>query len=233
MPPVSVSGARRLTPAQVAGFAVGAGFSGAALRTAVAVSFAENGSHDPAALGDTTITNATWGPSVGLWQIRSLKAEYGKGTTRDQKALDNPAFNAKAAYRISNGGKNWTPWSVYTSGAWKGQLAAADAAIAANGGWSGGTVGDPDVPADISVSVPSLDVPGAIANAVNGLLQSIFRAGISAMTVGVAVVLLVLGVVILLRSPLAKAAKGTAKVAGTVAPGGAVAKGAGKVAKVL
>lgn len=220
-----------LTPAQVAGFAVGAGFSGEALRTAVAVSFAENDTHDPARLGDTTITTSTWGPSVGLWQIRSLKAEYGKGTERDQRALDNPAFNAKSAFAISGGGKNWKPWTVYTNGNWKSRLAAADAAIKANGGKSGGTVGDPDIPKEDVTD--QLGIPGAILAGINGFAQNIVKMGLNAGVLIVALVLVILGVFILMRDPIKRAAAGTARVAGAVAPQGRVANAAGKAAKVL
>ena len=45
----------------------------------------------------------TWGPSVGLFQIRTLKAETGTGSDRDiQRLLNNPAEQVKAALNISN-----------------------------------------------------------------------------------------------------------------------------------
>ena len=72
-------------------------------------------------IGDITLVNATWGPSYGGWQVRSLVADYGTGRVRDAKLLPDPLFNAKAALAIYRGaGNKWTPWSTFTSGAYKG-----------------------------------------------------------------------------------------------------------------
>ena len=49
-------------------------------------------------------------------------------TRRDKFNLDsnsdlfNPIKNAKIAYHMSNGGKNWSAWSAYRSGAYKLRL---------------------------------------------------------------------------------------------------------------
>lgn len=97
-------------------------------RIATAVAMAE--SHGiPDAQGDTSIQDQTWGPSVGLWQIRSLRAEWGTGRTRDGSRLTDPNFNAKSMITISGGGQNWGPWSAYTNGAYRSHLAMTDAAI--------------------------------------------------------------------------------------------------------
>jgi cell wall-associated NlpC family hydrolase len=119
----------KLSLQQVAQYAKQAGFTGDALTIAVAVSCAENGSHDTVELGDLNLETAKWGPSVGLWQIRSLIADYGTGRTRDEAHLTDPLFNARSAYSISSGGRDWSPWSTYKSGAYKQFLSdAADAA---------------------------------------------------------------------------------------------------------
>jgi hypothetical protein len=73
-------------------------------------------------MGDIGLQNGTWGPSVGLWQIRSLKAQYGTGGDRDASRLTDPAFNAKAMVSISGAGANWRPWSTYTHGSYKKYL---------------------------------------------------------------------------------------------------------------
>lgn len=112
----------------VAQHARAAGFSGEALVTALAVAQAESG-WNASAVGDTGLVDAKWGPSIGLWQIRSLNAEQGTGKTRDQLALFDPTFNARSAYAISSGGTNWRPWSVFTSGAYKKHLSAARSAV--------------------------------------------------------------------------------------------------------
>jgi hypothetical protein len=68
---------------------------------------AYNASHD---------TGTRHGPerSFGLWQINTL-AHPGL----DESKLLDPEYNATAAYLISNGGKDWRPWSTYTSGAYR------------------------------------------------------------------------------------------------------------------
>lgn len=85
-----------LSTAEIAEHAYAAGFRGKALTTAVAVAMAESGGN-PKIKGDTTITDAKWGPSIGLWQIRSLRADYDTGRERDAKANLDPATNAKHA----------------------------------------------------------------------------------------------------------------------------------------
>ena len=112
--------AKPLTPVQVAQVARAAGFSGAALVVAVAVAGAESG-WDPDNIGDELLANQptgdgrTWGPSIGLWQIRSIKEEAGKGTLRDPTQLTNPAFNARSAFALYKGrGGDFTDWTVYT-----------------------------------------------------------------------------------------------------------------------
>lgn len=100
-------------------------------QVAVAIAMAESGLN-PNAEGDVTIQTSTWGPSVGLWQVRSLKADSGTGRTRDASRLKDPAFNAKSMAEISNGGTNWSPWSVYTSGAYRSNLNPVASAVAGN-----------------------------------------------------------------------------------------------------
>jgi lysozyme-like protein/D-alanyl-D-alanine carboxypeptidase-like protein len=121
-----------LSAAQIAAHAYSAGFRGMALTTAVAVALAESGGN-PKIKGDTTITDAKWGPSIGLWQIRSLRADYGTGRERDANANLDPAINAKHAWSISHHGTTWQPWSTYTNGSYRAHLNEARTA-AANAG---------------------------------------------------------------------------------------------------
>ncbi len=117
---------------EVARLARDAGFTGEALVTAVAVAKGESGLN-PKARGDTTITDATWGPSMGLMQIRSFNKEKGTGGTRDELANLDPATNMRAAFTVSGGGKNFRPWTIYKNGAYKNHLAEARAAVNALG----------------------------------------------------------------------------------------------------
>ncbi len=113
-----------LTPAQIAQYAYDAGFRGDALVTAVAVSLAESGGN-PRIPGDVGLENGTWGPSIGLWQIRSLNSQKGTGGVRDELANDDPAVAARHAFTISSHGHNWQPWSAYTNGSYRSHLSAA------------------------------------------------------------------------------------------------------------
>lgn len=105
----------QLSIEQVAQVAWEAGFHGDALAMAVAIAQGESGLRANA-VGDESLTNGTWGPSVGLFQVRSLNAEAGSGSWRDVQQLSDPRFNSRAAFEISSGGTDFTPWSVYNHG---------------------------------------------------------------------------------------------------------------------
>lgn len=94
------------------------GFRGKSLETAFAVALAESGGR-AGAKGDVSIQNGTYGPSLGVFQVRSLKKiRPNTGDVwRDPKKLLDPSFNLKSAWAISNQGKNWAPWSAYSNGA--------------------------------------------------------------------------------------------------------------------
>lgn len=102
----------------VAEYAYNAGFRDEDLVTFVAISMAENRQHDPHARGDTQKTSSKWGPSIGLWQMRSI-LDLGDSTRpadimrsgKHISHLDDPQYNADAAYALfmADGLK---PWSV-------------------------------------------------------------------------------------------------------------------------
>lgn len=122
-----------LSATQIANLAKSAGWKGQDLITAVAVALGESGGRSDAK-GDVSLANSTWGPSIGLWQIRSLHSEKGKGTTRDEQANYDPAANAKHAFSLYKA-SGFQPWSVYNSGAYRQHLPAATTA-------AGGATGD-------------------------------------------------------------------------------------------
>jgi len=110
------------------------GFAGDGLDIVLGVSYGE--SYDPVtrlrgyvdAVGDLTLVDAKWGPSISHFQIRSLRDPTAWGLTgvwRDAERLhSDPLFATKAAFAISKGGTDFTPWSVYKNGTylqWKGQ----------------------------------------------------------------------------------------------------------------
>lgn len=84
--------------------AAGFGKDESTLATAVAVAMAES-SGNPTAVSPT-------GCCHGLWQINVNVHPYTKTQMQD------PAQNATAAWKISNGGTNWKPWSAYNNGAY-------------------------------------------------------------------------------------------------------------------
>ncbi len=73
------------------------------------------------AVGDLALTDAKWGPSLGLPQIRSLRdptAWEPADRYRDAAKLRDVVFQAEAAWIISKQGTDFTPWSTYRSGAY-------------------------------------------------------------------------------------------------------------------
>lgn len=116
--------AKALGPGEIAQLAFNAGFRGDSLAIAVAVSLAESGGN-PSAFGDVGLQDSTWGPSVGLWQIRSINKQRGTGQGRDQNTNTDAQTNATNAFAISGAGANFGPWSTYKNGAYKKYLTVA------------------------------------------------------------------------------------------------------------
>jgi hypothetical protein len=120
----------RRTAAQIYADLTAAGFASAQAVVMTAIALAES-SGDDTALGDVGLQDNTWGPSVGLYQVRSLKADTGRGTTRDINWLSGSApHQAQAAWEISRHGLDFTPWTVYTRGTYQRFLGQAQAAAA-------------------------------------------------------------------------------------------------------
>jgi len=132
-----------LSDAQIAGAAKAAGFSGSNLAKAVAIALAES-SGNPNAHNAVPPDN-----SYGLWQINMLgsmgparRKQFGLSSNNQ---LFDPVTNAKAAYAIAGGGKNFRPWSTYTSGAYlrymsRANKAAGNPSDAPSGTENGGVV---------------------------------------------------------------------------------------------
>lgn len=97
-----------LSPAEIAGYAQNAGFTGSDLTLAVAVALAES-SGNPNAIGDLSITA---GGSIGLWQINKHWHPEFNGQN-----LSDPQTNANAAFSVYRGaGNSFQPWSTYKNG---------------------------------------------------------------------------------------------------------------------
>jgi hypothetical protein len=100
-----------------------AGFTGDSANIATALAYAE-GQADLNCQSDFSIANSKWNGSVGLWQIRTLRSETGKGTCRDIDELLklDINFQARCAFEISGGGTNFKPWAAFTRGLHKKYL---------------------------------------------------------------------------------------------------------------
>lgn len=120
--------------AQIAQALRNAGATDSVVPTMVAIALAESGGNTTAK-GDIGLQNSTWGPSVGLWQIRSLNAQKGTGGTRDELSNADPQANANHAMQILNS-QGLAAWSVYTSQAYRLFLSRGSAA--ANGSSANG-----------------------------------------------------------------------------------------------
>lgn len=111
-----------------------AGFKGDGLKMAYAIAMAESGGNASAHNGNAN----TGDNSYGLFQINMLggmgperRARYGLSSN---DALYDALTNAKVAYRMSNGGKNWGPWSTYGNGAYKQYYGGSGGASVTNSG---------------------------------------------------------------------------------------------------
>ena len=97
-----------------------AGFTGSDVNIAAAVAMAES-KGDPVIIGDQQFVDHKWGPSIGLFQIRSLKhpGQFSPpDTLRVATKLKDPLYNAKTAKAIKDA-HNWSQWSTFTNGAYK------------------------------------------------------------------------------------------------------------------
>lgn len=206
-----------LTPGQVYTLARDAGFDPATATLMTAIAAGESGLRTDAE-GDKGLTDSTWGPSIGLWQIRSIKAQTGTGGPRDASRLKDPAFNAASARSIYKG-QGLGAWSVYTSGAYRSHLGAATAGSSSPG---------PRLPAN---AVPAA---GAVAlQAGGGVLGGLDAVGSFFGALGQRAtwvrVLQVVGGAVLIVGGVAIIGKGLiAEVATSIIPGGEAVKAVAK-----
>lgn len=101
--------AKKLTPKQLYQLLEMVGFKGRALKTAWAVAMKET--HGNPLAHD--FSRRTGDDSYGVFQINlygALKGRVKEFGLRSANDLHDPVTNAQIAYRMSSGGKNWTPW---------------------------------------------------------------------------------------------------------------------------
>lgn len=141
---------------QIARVAQGVGFRGGALATIVAICLAESG-------GDPTAVSPT-----GDYGLAQINLAYHPDVT--QQCAFDPQCNLEAAYRISGGGADFTPWATYTQGTYwhyHDQAVTAVAQLGA-GGAAPGAAGDSSTNTGAPAWLPAAVVAGVIAWAVWG-----------------------------------------------------------------
>jgi hypothetical protein len=71
-------------------------------------------------IGERTSQGSTWGPSYGVFQIRTIVEHAGKGDCRDIERLrNNLVEQTKCGWEISQHGKTYRAWSVVLNGKYK------------------------------------------------------------------------------------------------------------------
>lgn len=107
----------KLSASEIKGYAVKAGVTGQNAVIATAIALAES-------KGDTDAIhhNSNGTVDYGVWQINSVH-----GALLNSHNWRDPSDNAEMMFTISNGGRNWSPWSTFKSGAYVAYLSAASA----------------------------------------------------------------------------------------------------------
>ena len=189
-----------LTARQIYAIQIQAGFNPVQAVTATAIALAESAGN-PNAIGD--VNNPHPGSkSVGLMQINydPTRDTGTRAAYRDPTANLDPLTNARAAYAISSAGRNFGPWSTFTSGAYARNLdVAKSAAKSYNPKFDASGVAAPILPrsagkagvftpAEQAASPTLTPIGKAIVNPA-GALQSLFAGAVAKpLTVGVAIV---------------------------------------------
>jgi hypothetical protein len=115
-------------PHEVHALARQAGLDHESAVVATAVAWPESGLNpakegDLTRVGEPTADGRRWGPSIGLWMVRSILEDRGTGSARDPEALHDPVHNARAMAEISHTGADFTPWTDFRNGAYVHYLA--------------------------------------------------------------------------------------------------------------
>lgn len=216
-----------LSDTEVGKLAVAAGFTQIdALKRAIAYGMAASGGRADAVSNVPSIINAEWDSRIGIWQIRSRKAEQGKGSNRDRTALLDPAFNARAIFAITGGGKNWGELSGDLSVAARArllELSPVTAAAARNALGTGDTIDKVIGGASGAAQGAGTAIPNVIAEAVKEPLAVLKwlqqprtwtriaygAVGVTMVVVGAAVLIVKTGVP--MPAPVAALTKGVGK----------------------
>ena len=105
--------AKVLSSSEIYDLAIKAGFNPKSAQTMTAIAMAESGGR-AGAVGDQN-NPGPGASSTGLTQINFLPSRDAGNATRDPKANLDPLTNLKNAFKISKGGKDFSPWTTYTT----------------------------------------------------------------------------------------------------------------------
>lgn len=164
------------SPSEIFAAARASGLSVSAAVISTAIALAESGGDDTN-VGDVSLETNEWGPSVGAWQIRTLKAETGTGQDRDISALQgNLPRQAQAMKDISSGGTYWQPWTDYDTGKYRDFLGVAQQAAggtASDSSPQGTAPGAPGVPVTPALNpLDPFNISGLVGNALNNAVNA-------------------------------------------------------------
>lgn len=206
-----------LSDSQIAAAAYSAGFRGESLKLAVAIALAESS-------GRPDVVNFLG--CVGLWQIYQ-SVHVRNNPTWTTAWLKVPANNAAAAFKLSNGGRNWIPWEAYTKGMHKQFMARATKAAQSH---SDGPTSDAGTPPLVGTPPPSSSSP------VDTSVENTKFAPLFDRETWIRILLILLGIILVLNalvrlSGTPGVVKDIAKVGLDIVPVGKLTKIA-KVAKV-
>jgi hypothetical protein len=113
-----IMGHIKLSKDQLVTLAQNAGFSIEDSNTAAAIALAESAGDPHAYDPETAAGNPQGKGSFGLWQINlNRHPEFFNINLYDSQSNANAAFSV-----FTNAGNSFSPWSTYTSGAYKGYL---------------------------------------------------------------------------------------------------------------
>jgi hypothetical protein len=180
----------KVPPTEIYHDALQVGFAPDAARTLTAIAGATS-SYVPDSIGlAPTDPSSPMGAPYGLFGITPVKMDTGTGGDRDAGALAAGTLNqVQAAYDLSHGGVDFTPWTEFTNGAYQDYTATAAAAATAT----------PDPlptwgPAWAPWNWPS-DVGNAGATIWGDLLGKLRDVGLEMFAVGLGIALIGVGVV--------------------------------------
>lgn len=203
---------------ELAKIASDVGFKGNDVEIAVAVALAESGGNRLAHNQNA----ATGDDSYGLWQINmigKLGPDRRKAfNIKSNDALFIPAINGHAAKKI-HASQGWEGWTTYTNGKYKQHYKGSGTSLSSKVALGAGALG----PAGSAIAGAAVGAEGigtaaeaakeAVANAnplaripesINAFTRSIFKAFANVQGISIALAFIVLGIIILLRSPIAK-----------------------------